>query len=353
MGSSHSELVETESWRNQFVAPAGVEFAEETVPAAASSAGSSEASALLASPKRMTHWIRWIPQGGSVKGVVIVAHGLHEHSLRYHDLCCVLATRGYAMYAIDHMAHGKSRIDGPGHVPALIDSHVQMRDDFVAFAARMRARHAENTPLFLLGHSMGSLVVLSAVHSISNVAGIFISGCATVPGPAAASPFGCTCLYPVTRTGCAVKLASCLASCDPNGPAAPILVNGLSTSPDVLAAHELDPRIYHGSTRNKTAFELLTMTASVKEQVPAIKQPICFHHGEDDPVTLPEGAEWCFAHVATPAEHKRLTVHAGLLHELFSEKIKGPAICAAAGDFFDQYLGGGTSSAAAQITLGV
>jgi alpha-beta hydrolase superfamily lysophospholipase len=56
--------------------------------------------------------------------------------------------------------------------------------------------------------------------------------------------------------------------------------------------------------------------------------PVVFHHGADDIVTLPAGAEWCHANWSTAkGATKALHIHAGLRHELFSEPIKGAEVC--------------------------
>jgi hypothetical protein len=47
----------------------------------------------------------WTPKSPPT-GIVIFAHGLHEHGLRYHDLAHSLTAKGYVFFAIDHYAHG-------------------------------------------------------------------------------------------------------------------------------------------------------------------------------------------------------------------------------------------------------
>ncbi len=43
-----------------------------------------------------------------LKGCVLISHGLHEHALRYHGAASALAEEGFAVFAIDHIGHGKS-----------------------------------------------------------------------------------------------------------------------------------------------------------------------------------------------------------------------------------------------------
>ena len=55
-----------------------------------------------------------------------------------------------------------------------------------------------------------------------------------------------------------------LASLDPNGPAAPIMLAGISSDERERSILLKDNRRYPNEIRNKTAFELLKMIDSVK-----------------------------------------------------------------------------------------
>ncbi len=66
----------------------------------------------------------WVPVG-EVKGLVTLAHGLHEHALRYHDTACAMASQGHAVYAVDHIAHGKTAMtDGTPAIDLSRSMHV-------------------------------------------------------------------------------------------------------------------------------------------------------------------------------------------------------------------------------------
>src|SRR3954452_16320920 len=59
-------------------------------------------------------WRAWLPDADAT-GVVLVSHGLGEHSGRYAELAEALTTDGWAVYAPDHAGHGLSagrRVDG-------------------------------------------------------------------------------------------------------------------------------------------------------------------------------------------------------------------------------------------------
>lgn len=105
------------------------------------------------------HVYAWKP--GKPKGVVLIAHGLGEHALRYEHVAQRLVGAGYAVWALDQRGHGATGIEqhggdlsrlgrlGPGGMRAVVD-------DLEHTIARVRAQHP-GLPLAILGHSWGSL----------------------------------------------------------------------------------------------------------------------------------------------------------------------------------------------------
>ena len=56
---------------------------------------------------------KWMPEtSGSLKGTVMILHGMAEHALRYNFLAEALNKEGFVCYAEDHRGHGKSIKDG-------------------------------------------------------------------------------------------------------------------------------------------------------------------------------------------------------------------------------------------------
>src|SRR3989304_9196603 len=49
----------------------------------------------------------WLPEGKS-KAVLLIVHGLADHSGRYMNVVNRFVPLGYAVYALDHIGHGKS-----------------------------------------------------------------------------------------------------------------------------------------------------------------------------------------------------------------------------------------------------
>src|SRR4029077_17250993 len=93
-------------------------------------------------------WQAWTPEGPS-RARVALAHGMGEHGGRYADLAGRLVDAGYAVYALDHRAHGRS--DGRR---ALIERPTDLVDDFGTFVAEV-VEPAGDGQVFVLGHSLG------------------------------------------------------------------------------------------------------------------------------------------------------------------------------------------------------
>ncbi|GGL35771.1 alpha/beta hydrolase [Phycicoccus endophyticus] len=125
----------------------------------------------------------WLPDGAPT-GVVVVVHGMAEHSGRYARLAEALVAGGYAVYAADLRGHGRTATEETlGHF-ADADGWASTVADLRAVTATAAAEHPE-APLFLLGHSMGSeLSRAYVIEDSSGLAGLVLSGTVGNPGPA-------------------------------------------------------------------------------------------------------------------------------------------------------------------------
>ncbi len=118
--------------------------------------------------------------------IVQVVHGLAEHCGRYAPLAAALNAAGYAVLAHDVRGHGltASANGGFGHMadgdgwPLLVADVAAVR---AAGAARWPGR-----PTILFGHSMGSVLALSALEAAPDAyAAAIFSGPPGLPPPAA------------------------------------------------------------------------------------------------------------------------------------------------------------------------
>lgn len=92
-------------------------------------------------------------EGKPLRGVVLLVHGLGEHAGRYDRVARRLNEWGFAVRGHDQYGHGES--GGPrGGLP----TDDRLLNDLSDIIDSTRARMSKETPLILLGHSLGGLV---------------------------------------------------------------------------------------------------------------------------------------------------------------------------------------------------
>lgn len=99
------------------------------------------------------------------KGVLIISHGLAEHSARYARFAEFMARQGFHVYAHDHRGHGATKA---GDAPLGRYAHRQGIDKVLTDVRAMRDMAAANhpgLPLILFGHSMGGLIAINAAET--------------------------------------------------------------------------------------------------------------------------------------------------------------------------------------------
>ena len=94
---------------------------------------------------------RWEPEGPPAR-IVQIVHGYAEHGGRYAHVAEALTARGAAVYADDHIGHGRSEGER-----ALITNFDHVLDDLYSLSRIARTEHP-GIPLVLVGHSMGGLL---------------------------------------------------------------------------------------------------------------------------------------------------------------------------------------------------
>jgi alpha-beta hydrolase superfamily lysophospholipase len=96
----------------------------------------------------------WSPKA-SPDAVVVLIHGIGEHTGRYDLVGGTLAEKGFALVGFDLRGHGNS--EGPkGHIP----SYDALLDDISIFLSQVDERYPQQRR-FLYGHSMGGNLVLN------------------------------------------------------------------------------------------------------------------------------------------------------------------------------------------------
>lgn len=115
----------------------------------------------LKSTSGATLAVRHEPAGGEPRGILLISHGLAEHSARYAGFADSMASEGFHVYAHDHRGHGATTAsDAPLGQFAPRGGIDRVIEDMRAVRALAVGRHP-GLPVILFGHSMGGLLALA------------------------------------------------------------------------------------------------------------------------------------------------------------------------------------------------
>jgi alpha-beta hydrolase superfamily lysophospholipase len=239
----------------------------------------------------------WRPERDA-RGTLAIVHGHGEHSGRYMNVVNSLLPHGYAVCGFDHRGHGRSR-GQRGHV----NSWTEYREDVGAFL-RWIASQEPHRAIFLMGHSMGALVVLDyLLHQPGGIHGAIISAAPLEPAGVAKPSL--------------VLLSRLLSRVWPRFPLRLSLdTSALSRDAAVVRAYATDPLV-HGTFTARWGTESLAALARVKTRATDVHVPILFIHGEADRLNLPDGSRNFFENAAS--EDKTLHVYPEMYHELHND----------------------------------
>jgi glycerol kinase len=248
----------------------------------------------------------WQPETAP-RSLIILIHGLCEHSSRYDHVGNSLALAGHAVYACDLRGHGWSP-DGkkPGRV------HINRFTDYLAdvdglfqFAS---AQHP-GVPVFILGHSMGGLISMTyALEHASKLAGAIISSPAIAPNPAAPIPKALLLLVGLlSRIGPRLRFTSDLDA------------SKVSRDPAVVEAYIQDPLI--SSTVSARWFaEVSTAMEALQARPGDLKIPMLLMQSGQDALVDPDATRrWA---EAAPGEKIEFVPWPEFYHEMFNEPEK-------------------------------
>jgi acylglycerol lipase len=239
----------------------------------------------------------WLPED-KPKAILMVAHGLAEHSGRYMNLVNHFVPLGYGVYGIDHIGHGKS--EGKR-------VYVEQFQDFTKtlkiYFDSIREKQPE-TPIFLIGHSMGGLI--GAAYLLEHQDDL--SG-AVLSGPAIK--------IPENISQIAILAGKIFSVLMPRLGVAPLVFKGISRDPAVVDAYINDPLVYTGKITARLAAELIKTMRHVTEHAAKIKLPILIAQGSKDSLVDPGGAQLLYDLVGSG--EKVIKLYDGFYHEIFNE----------------------------------
>ena len=240
----------------------------------------------------------WLPDG-TIRGIVIIAHGLGEHSGRYRHVADALTAVGFACYGIDLRGHGKS-----GGLRAFISDVRLAVADLRQLYDIVSARHSQK-PVLLFGHSMGSLIGLEfALLYPDRLRGMAMSGTAINAEE----------MRPAWLISLCLIAARYIPKIRLSPPGSPRV---LTQDDEVLQDWWADPLIDKGMWRVGTSAALLQSSRRIRQRAHQLKLPLLCLHGTDDHLVPATGATYLQNHAQSP--DITVKIYEGLRHELVNE----------------------------------
>jgi alpha-beta hydrolase superfamily lysophospholipase len=220
---------------------------------------------------------------------VLLAHGYGEHAGRYAHVAERLVDAGAAVYAPDHLGHGRSEGE-----PALIEDVEDVLGDLAAVEQLARAENP-GLPVVVIGHSMGGVIATRYVQTRRpDLAALVLSG-------------------PVVGGNAQIEA---LLGMDPI-PDVPIDPETLSRDAEVGRRYADDDLVYHGPFKKPTLEALFAAIRAIPDGPAFGPVPTLWIHGEEDVLAPLAETRPAVERVAGAALETR--IYPGARHEVFNE----------------------------------
>jgi acylglycerol lipase len=245
-------------------------------------------------------WVCWpsvLETERHTRGTVVLVHGLGEHCGAYARVLSRLLPAGLTVYGFDLRGHGHS----PGR-RGYIASWDDYRQDLRAFIHFVQGR-ISRAPLFLLGHSLGGIIVLDyAVRYPDGLRGVVAISPAL--GEVGISRTKRVLGQVLTRVWPTFSLATGLDT------------TAISREPEVVSAYQRDPLVHDRGTA-RLATEVMTTVRALHARAADLRVPLLIQHGDADRVAQIDGSRR-FVSSAGVAD-KDLHVYPGGYHQLHND----------------------------------
>lgn len=244
---------------------------------------------------------KWTPASNKTERVLLVQHGIGEHSNRYNNIIQKLSGTGTSIYALDSRGHGRSQ-GKRGHV----NQFQEFVDDLAQLIEIVKSENSD-IPLHLLGHSMGSLI--SGKYALEPV---FQKNLTTLILSAGAFEIQTTIDMEVKKMAGEFLSFIVPAFTLPSG----LDINLLSHDKEVVKEYKNDPMV-HGMISTQLATNMFKLGDTILKKGSVIKIPVFIFHGGDDRITSPAGSKKLYEKISS--EDKQLKIYEGLYHETMNE----------------------------------
>ena len=239
---------------------------------------------------------KWVVQ--KARAVLILVHGIGEHSGRYGNLLKSLAGKNISVFAIDHRGHGRSE-GKRGHV----DSFMDYIYDLKLFTEFVKEEN-RGLPVIMYGHSMGGVIASKyAMTYPDDISMLVLSSPGFKP------------VFPVP--GWKRRLGEFMSSRIGTFSASTgISADGISRDSGAVAAYKNDP-LNHDRASARLFVELDRASAECLANAKKIRKPLLVFHGKSDPIVDYRASEQFYNDASS--SNKKLFLYENLYHETINE----------------------------------
>jgi len=239
----------------------------------------------------------WLPSD-KPRVVLLIVHGLAEHSGRYSSLASHFTDRGFAVHSFDQRGHGKSE-----GLPGYVNRFSEYLADLEIFSNLITNKYKDSNT-FLFGHSVGGLIAAAyAYDHQDSFSGLIFSGATIKPGSSLSSV--------------KILMARILSLILPRIGVDTIDATSVSRDQNVVNAYINDPLVYHGKISARLGAELIGAMQKLNKQLPQIELPTLIMHGTSDRLSYPEGSR--LLHSQIGSNDKTLKEYDNFFHEILNE----------------------------------
>ncbi|KAJ3156205.1 hypothetical protein HDU86_003968 [Geranomyces michiganensis] len=240
---------------------------------------------------------------------IIQIHGLHDYGTRWSDTPWpkTLVDAGFRVTSPDLIGHGRSSGIHGGF--SSIDEQLVVVKDILLYVVRDLPR-SKSGKVFLLGGSLGGLILLSYSRKYGNIPDLAPDGMVILCPLVDAAPES----RPAWPVEVIAKTLSWVA------PFMPLAEANRGKNASDIRFEEIflaDPLTYHGRLRISTGLAMLNGFQELQADLENVRTPFIVIHGDADRVTCFQGS--VNLHERAQAQDKTLKIISGQEHDLSRE----------------------------------
>jgi len=247
----------------------------------------------------------WTPD--SVRGVVVITHGLAEHSECYHPLAKSLSDDGWQVFAWDLRGHGRS--EGKRGFVLNISSYIEDLGCMLDVVVKQTKVKPENLVIF--GHSLGGLISLRHLQTHNREYGALVL---SSPALGLSMPVP---KFKETLANFAIKWIPSLTMFNE------IKYTDLTHDEEMIKSYQTD-NLRHDKISPGLFLSMVENFKEAAAAVGSIRQPVLMQLAGDDRLVSTSAARDFYEHL--PNKKSQLETYAESYHEIYNDFEKDKAI---------------------------